>query len=221
MRVVFCVAKEKSNQNTLDAVRKMILQSGLDYIPAKVNAHWPRLSYGPSIGRGQIAQREYIDIYLKTLVPVQTVQACLEHGRPQGITLLEVKRVPYSLASVPQLAAAAVYVVEGDFSANSTKNSLEDPAVCTRWEVVQQAHNGMRFTIDVSSFVRKARLLAPDRLELTLVPVSQKWPNPLLCIYAWLGIQIDGVLEDLTDERFKIIREGLYWQDSVGDLHLI
>ena len=222
MRIVFSMPESASkHSDTLSAVRAMILHSGLNYMPAKVNAHWPRLSYGPSVGRGQVARREYIDIYLKTSVSAEYVREQLEQSKPQGMTLLDVKRVPYSLASVQQLATAAVYVLEGDFASYTPKQTIEEWEAAARLEVVQQANNGMRLTTDIRLFVRSARTKGENKIELTLLPVEEKWINPLVCVYAWLGIEIFGPLSELTDERFKVIREGLYWQDSAKDLHLI
>ncbi len=222
MRIVFSVSeKGPKRKDTFHAVRNMVLRSGLDYMPAKVNAHWPRLSCGPSVGSGQAAKRDYIDIYLKTSVSVARVREQLDQSKPQGITILDVKRVPYALASVQQLAMAAVWTIEGDFAAYAAAQTIEKWAAAKQLDVVQQADNGMRFTTDIRPYVHQARTLAADRVELTLLCKEQKWINPLVCIYAWLGIDILGPLAELTDERFKIIREGLYWQDSAGNLHLI
>lgn len=222
MRVVFCVSEDGPNRSeTLDAVRKMVLLSGLNYMPAKTNAHWPRLSYGPLVGRGQTARREYIDIYLRKFVSVQDVRARLEQSKPQGVHLIDVRRVPYSLASLQQLAVAAVYTIEGDFASYKPKQTIENQVAQVRLQAAHRASNGMCFMTDIRPYVRSARSLGEQRIELTLVPVAEKWMNPLVCVYAWLGIEIAGPLEALTDERFKVIREGLYWQDSAGDLHPI
>lgn len=222
MRVVFSVSENVSKQqDTFNAVRNTILHSGLDYMPAKVNARWPRLSSGPGVGRGQEAKREYIDIYLKTSVPVEQVREQLNKSKPQGMTILDVKRVPYALASVQQLSAAAVWIIEGDFAAFDPAQTIEKWMATGRMDAVQRASNGMRFTMDICPFVYRARALRENQIELTLLSVAQKWINPLVCIYAWLGMEIPCPPADLTDERFKVIREGLYWQDSAGDLHLI
>ncbi len=222
MRIVFSVSENgPKRQDILSALRTMILHSGLDYMPAKVNARWPRLSYGPLVGRGQMAQREYIDIYLKTSVSAEQVREQLEKSKPQGIVLLDVRRVPYALASVQQLASAAVYVIEGDFARYAPKQTIEKWAAATRLEVVQQADNGMRLTADVRSFVHSVRSKAERQIELTLLCIEEKWMNPLVCVYAWLGMEVLGPLAELTDERFNVIREGLYWQDNAGNLHLI
>ncbi len=222
MRVVFCVSEDGPKRSeTLDAVRQMVLRSGLNYMPAKTNAHWPRFSYGPLVGRGQTARREYIDIYLRQFVSVQDVRAHLEQSKPQGVHLIDVRRVPYSLASLQQLAAAAVYTIEGDFASCKPKQTIENQVAQVRLQAAHRASNGMCFMTDIRPYVRSARSIGEQRIELTLVPVAEKWMNPLVCVYAWLGIEITGPLEALTDERFKVIREGLYWQDSAGDLHPI
>jgi len=222
MRVVFCVSENgPKRQDTLDTMRNIIVHSGLDYTPAKINKRWPRLSYGPLVGRGQIARREYIDIYLKTSVLPQQVCKQLNDASPQGVSVLEVQRVPYALASLQQLATAAVYTIEGDFVNYTPQQTIEDWITADSIEVVEQASNGIRLTTNIRPFIRSARSLGEYKIELTLSPVAEKWINPLVYVYAWLGINIIGPLAELTDERFKVIREGLYWQDSLGNLYLI
>ena len=222
MRVVFCVSEKAPKRlDILNAVRNMVLASGLDYVPAKVNMHWPRLSFGPFAEHGQIARREYIDIYLKTSVSAQEVRACLEHSRPPEILLIDVYRVPYSLAVLRQLATCAIYTIEGDFASFRPSQTIEEWATATHLQAVQQAANGMRLTTDIRPFVREARLLTEQRTELTLQRVEDRWINPLVCIYAWLEMDITTPFAELVDERFKVIREGLYWQDSAQNLHLI
>ena len=222
MRIVFCVSQTgPARSGTLSMLRTWVLQSGLAYMPAKMNARWPRLSYGPSLGRGQTARREYVDIYLNQPASQAQVTTQLARSKPHAITLLEVRRVPYSLASVQQLAAAVVYTVAGNFAQYNPTQSLEEQVASGRLEIVQQAPNGMRLITPLLPFVRQVRSLHPGEVELTLVPMGDKWMNPLACIYAWLGIEISGPLEELTDEHFNVIREGLYWKDSADNLHLI
>lgn len=222
MRIVLQVLPEgPRGKDFLPAVRQMILSSKLAYVPAKINAHWPRLSYGPSIGKGQLALREYIDIYLKTSVPVQQVQESLAAHAPQGIAVLAVHRVPYALASLQQLATAAVYEIEGNFAMYAPVQTLENYVSATRLESVRRAANSMSVTVDIKPFVRQAHQLDDKRIECTLVSVEEKWMNPLILIYAWLGWEIPLPAEQLTDERFKVIRQGLYWKDSNDALHQI
>lgn len=99
--------------------------------------------------------------------------------------------------------------------------TLENYVSATRLESVRRAVNSMCVTVDIKPFVRQARQLDDKHVECTLVSVEEKWMNPLILIYAWLGWEIPLPAEQLTDERFKVIRQGLYWKDSNNDLHQI
>ena len=125
IRVVFRWLKNQADRNTFNAVRKMVLTAGLPFEPAKVNKNWPRLAYGPSPALGQRAEREYLDIYLQKSIAAEEVQSALEKAAPSGLELLSVRRVPYPLPSVQNLAAAARYRVEGNFSSYQPGGKLE------------------------------------------------------------------------------------------------
>ena len=222
MRIVFqCAFAGGSQREVVNALRHMVLRSGLDFAPAKVNTRWPRLAYGPALAKGQTALREYADIYLQTLVPVKQVKDSLHNGLPQGLTLLDVYRVPYALACVQQLATVVVYEVVGDFAAYRPIKPLKEYISSAKLEMVKQAANGMKFTTDLKPFVVEAIQTAPARIRLTMRSVADKWMNPLFLVYSWLGIEIPLEQDDLADESFTVIRQGLYWEDSQKNLHLI
>ena len=220
MRIVFHLAfNSKAQADKVGLLRKIILQSKLPFAPARQNPRMPRLAYGPSVKQGLFAQREYADIYLLERCSTQEVRSRLEDSKPAEVTILEVKRVPYAMAGVQQLAGVAQYRVKGDFTAHGPKQSIENYVSSPRMETAFEAPNGMRISKDIKPFVRSAHSLGPEEVELYLNRVGEKWISPLEVIYAWLGIQSPALQE--TDERFTIIRQGLYWQDSQGNLHLI
>lgn len=223
MRVVFRLAPALAGcEDKVELLRRMVLASGLVFAGAKQNRRSPRLVYGPSVKRGQFAQREYVDIYLLKSVSANEAQTRLEAAKPQGLTLFSVTRVPYALAGVQQLASVAVYEVQGDFNTYAPKQTIENYVASARLEVTHRAANGMSFTTDLKPFVRKARTVAADRVELTLNRVEEKWMSPAEVIHAWLGLietRLPGT--ESTEERFKITRQGLYWTDSENNLHLI
>ena len=223
MRIVFQLSTTLAgNVDVVELLRRMICTSGLVFAGAKQNRRQPRISYGPSVKRGQYAQREYVDIYLFKSVPVAEVKAKLEASKPQGFTLLDVQRIPYALAGVQQLASVAVYEVTGNFNAYAPKQTIENYVSSARIEVTRHAANGICLTTDIKPFVCNARTLATDKVELVLNRVEDKWLNPWEILQAWLGIKANPLPgEDPAEERFKIIRQGLYWVDSEHNLHLI
>lgn len=214
-------SKGPEHGNVFNAVRKMVLASGLPFEPAKVNKNWPRLAYGPAPAFGQTAEREYLDIYLHTSVSAEETRAGLEAAKPKGLELVSVERVPYALPSVQNLAAAAKYRVEGDFALYAPEKTAEDFFSAARIEIVRRADSGLTLTADAKPYVRSAETLSERAVRLTVAGVDGKWIKPQTLIAAWLGLDIPVQDELFTVEGFTFIREGLFWQDSAGKLYLI
>ncbi len=222
MRIVFRLsANAPARADIVGALRHMVQTSNLPYASAKQNPRAVRLNYGPSVKRGQWAEREYADIYLRKSVGVAQVRAQLENSKPQGFTLLEVYRVPYNLPAVQQLGTVGVFRAEGNFAAYAPKETFENYVTAARLEVVRQAANGMNLSMDIKPFVVGGKTLSPQGVELTLQSVADKWLSPLVVLYGWLGLPIPMQDDLLTAEGFTVTRLGLYWQDSAGELHLI
>ncbi len=221
MRVVLRMLEKQASDNVFKAVRKMILASGLPFEPARMNAHWPRFSYGPSVAVSQIALREYVDIYLRTFVSAEEVKSKLEAVCPDGLTILNVQRVPYALPSVQNLAAAATFSVEGNFEAFALKQTIEDYFNASRAEVVYQGKNGFAITKNIKPYLLEAKTISPEKIQLTLACVADKWIQPQEVLAGYLGISVPLDEAAWSVEGFTFIREGLYWRDSQGELHLI
>ena len=224
MRIVFrCAENAARDKNVFNAVRKMVLDSGLPYEPAKVNKNWPRLAYGPAPAQGQRAEREYLDIYLREHCSEDGVRQALQQAAPNDLELLQVMRVPYPLPSVQNLAAAVRYRVKGDFSSYiSTGQKIEDWAGKGELFVVLRAENGMACQQKITPFLLEAKTLSPDEIELTLAGIDGKWLPPQWFVAAWLGQEISLPNEVCSaTEGFTFIRQGFYWKDSQGELHLI
>ena len=221
MRIVFRACEKTATDNVFKAVREMILASGLPFEPAKMNAKWPRFSYGPSLPAHQRALREYVDVYLSTHVPAKEVKRKLEEVAPEGWEILEARRVPYALPSVQNLAAAAIFSVEGNFEDFALEQTVENYFNAPRVEVVYAGENGLTITKDIKPYVLKAKTITPRKVELTLACVDGKWIQPQEALAGLLGIEIPFAQEAWTVDGFTFTREGLYWQDSQGALHLI
>ena len=221
MRIVFRVLEKSAEQlNVFNAVRKMVLDSGLPFEPAKVNPRWPRLAYGPAPAKGQRAEREYLDIYLRTLCSEEEVHRALAKVAQPAIELLQVTRVPYPLPSVQNLAAAVRYRVKGDFSRlNLSGRKIEDWAKAGNITVTLRSLNGMSCQKDLTPGLLNASTIAPDEVALTLMPINGKWVLPQWFVAAWLGIEIPAQAESFELEGLIFIRQNFYWQDSQGELH--
>ena len=222
MRIVFRWLNVPEQTNVFNAVRKMVLASGLKFEPAKINKNWPRLAYGPAPATGQRAEREYLDIYLQEPVAAEVARTALEASAPKGLELLQVERVPYPLPSVQNLAAAVRYRVEGDFSRFTLAGrELKEFVESGKAVVVRRADNGLSCTTDILPFWVSADTLSKTQISLTLQKAGEKWMRPEWVVAAWLGIEIPAQADAPILEDFRFIRESFFWRDSQGELHPI
>jgi len=222
MRIVFRLSqKERKPSFVFNAVRKMILASTLPFEPARVNKSWPRFSYGPALPVGVDALREYVDVYLVSFVPADEVKRRLEEVKPPMLEIIEVQRVPYALPSVQNLAAAVRYLVKGNFKSFALEQTVENYFNAARIEVVYRAENGCTMAVNAKPYILEAHTLSAEEIRLTLGCVDGKWFPPQELVASYLGIEIPREQEGFTVEGFSFIREGLYWKDSQGLLHLI
>ena len=223
MRIVFrCLDSGTGNRNVFNAVRQMVLGSGLPYEPAKVNKNWPRLAYGPAPAQGQRVEREYLDIYLREHRSEDEVRRALQQAAPEGLELLQVTRVPYPLPSVQNLAAAVRYRVKGDFSPlHSSGRKIEDWAGKGKLTVTVRAQNAIACEYDITPYVLETCTLSPDEVAFTLAANNGQWISPQWVIAAWLGREVPAQEDPFAGEDIIFTRQSFFWKDSQGELHLI
>lgn len=220
MRVVFSVASYCDHKSIMTILREMILASGLPFEPAKVNKNWPRLAYGPALGYRQYSLGEIADLYFSAPVKETDAQAALVRSAPDGVRVLRVRRVPYALPSVSNLAEVMQYSVQGDFSFYTPASCAEEFFRKKRICVSVVADNGMNLEQDLKPFILRVTQPQPDKIELLLQKHGGKTTKPEYVIAAWLQVPVPSA-EEFTLSELKFTREALYWRDSVGELHVI
>lgn len=214
MRIVFRWAGNNfQNQDERDILRRQLKKSGLAYVPVKEKPGSVRISYGPSLGQNMRAEREYADLYFWQPVGEAELRERLSDEKA-GLEIIEAYRVPYNFASIQNLAVAAAYRVEGDFSAYAPVVPAELYFNAPQLKMTRQADNGMRFTWDAKPFIRSVQNLNPHGLRFVLQCVAEKWISPQELIAAWLQVE-----EQQLSTTFQFIREGLFWQDTSGAFH--
>lgn len=218
MRVVFRLHKPMEHPRIFKIIRTLILSSGLPFEPAKINQQWPRFAYGPVLPSGMTAAREYVDVYLRSFATAEEVKTKLQQQAGTILTVLQVSRVPYPLPSVQQLAQAANYRISSKLT--DWMQTLENYLNASKTEVVWEAPTGLTYAENVKPYVVAARKINEQQYELVLQSVAEKWLNPYALLAASNGKNVPQE-ELFTVEGFTIEREGLYWQDSQGELHLI
>lgn len=220
MRIVFSVAGCPDHKHIFSLLREMVLRSGLPFEPAKVNKNWPRLAYGPVLGYKQYSLGEMADLYFSTALETTQVQAALEQSAPDGVSVLRVRRVPYSLPSVSSLAEVMKYSVQGDFSFYAPASCAEEFFRKKHVYVSVEAPGGISLQRDLKPFILRAAQPQSDRVELFLQRYAEKTAKPEHVIAAWLNIQVP-MQEEFTLPELKFTREALYWRDSAGELHAL
>ena len=220
MRVGFSVAGCPDHKRIMTILREMVLRSGLPFEPAKVNKSWPRLAYGPALGYKQYSLGEVADLYFSAPVKETDAQAALVKSALDGVRVLCVRRVPYALPSVMNLAEVMQYSVQGDFSFYTPANCAEEFFRKQHIYVSVVADSGMSLQRDLKPFILSVTQPQPDKLELLLQKHADKMAKPEHVIAAWLNIPVPAA-EEFTLSELKFTREKLYWRDGEGKLHAI
>jgi len=220
MRIVFTVADEWDHKRIFSDLREMVLRSGLPFEPAKVNKNWPRLAYGPVLGYKQQSRGELADLYFSAPVKEADTQAALSKSAPDGVRVLRVRRVPYALPSVSNLAEVMQYSVQGDFSFYTPACCAEEFFRGKHIYVKVEAANGMSVQQDMKPFILRVRQPQKDKIELFLQKCGDKSAKPEQVIAAWLNVPVPAETE-FTLSKLNFIREKLYWRDSNGTLHAL
>ncbi len=220
MRIVFSVSGLWDHQRIFDALREMVLASGLPFEPAKVNKNWPRLAYGPALGYKQYSLGEIADLYFSAPVKEADAQAALSKSAPDGVRVLRVRRVPYALPSVSHLADVVQYGVEGNFAQYALRRAAEEFFAAKQVYVCREAPNGLTVQQDIKPFLLRVTQPRPDRLELLLQRLGDQMAKPEHLVAAWLNIAVPASTA-FTLDHIKFTREALYWRDAAGELHAI
>lgn len=220
MRIAFTVPDGWDHKRIFSVLRNMVLRSGLPFEPAKVNKNWPRLAYGPVLGYGQYSLGEIADLYFTAPVTQADAQAALSNSAADGVRVLRVRRVPYALPSVSNLAEVMKYSVQGDFSIYTPAGCAEEFFRKKQIYVTVEASNGMNLQQDLKPFILSVTQPQNGKLELLLQRHDTKTTKPEYVVAAWLQVKVPAE-EEFTLPKLKFTREALYWRDSAGELHAL
>ena len=218
MRIVFSVAGIWDHKRIFNALREMVLHSGLPFEPAKVNKNWPRLAYGPALGYRQYSLGEIADLYFAAPVKEAVAQDALSKSAPDGVRVLRVRRVPYALPSVSHLADVMQYSVEGNFAQYAPRCAAEEFFAAKQVYVCVEAPNGLTVQKDLKPFLLRITQPQTDKLELLLQRAGDQMAKPEHLVAAWLNVAVPAEAE-FTLDHIKFTREALYWRNAAGELH--
>lgn len=205
-----------THKSSLEAFRAAVLNSGLPYRPAKINKHWPHAAFGPAVEDGTDSHCQYADIYFDEKIKAQDVLSLLKKQENEGIKFIEVKAVPYVFPSVESLAYASEYTVEFKDAAAAEKllKTLESKKI----DFSFTHSNGMTETLDLKRFLVSVHLKTEVKIELILRN-TPPGINALQAILAkCLGSPDGNARYVMQKDKINIIKQNLYWQDSLGGL---
>ena len=217
MRLRFARLEGAAGMSHLDqirALRDMAAASGLDCMPAKHGRDLvPKMAFGPSLSLGYESRCEYADLYLAQPCKEDIVRMKLEAVKPKAFALLSVKRVPVFFPSIEASVSAAGYLIEADF-----KEEFSQGAVDAFFSRISAPYEKVKSTcaaqiIDVRPLVLDAKFDAEAgtlRMTLKMEPGKNVKPEAVLAVMAGREIKIK-----------KVVREELYWLDSLGKLEVI
>jgi len=214
------VAGVWDHKRIMAVLREMVLASGLPFEPAKINKNWPRLAYGPVLGYGQRSLGEWADLYFSAPVSQAEAQDRLTASAPDGVCVLRVRRVPYALPSVNQLAEVVQYSAQGDFLSYHPTRTVEEFFKAAHVYVAVEGPNGMTLQRDVKPFIDSVRQPQPQQLKLLLQKQGDQWIKPEEVVAAWLQVAVPAGAE-FALPGIIFTREALFWRDSNQCLHAL
>lgn len=107
----------------------------------------PRFNLAPGAQVGQASSSEYADICLSQEESVENINLKLSPFLKGGFRIEEIKEVPYSIASVENLASYAKYLAKG------ISGNIEKTACAKKIEVEVEQKNGMRLLLNIRPFI--------------------------------------------------------------------
>ncbi|WP_424245306.1 radical SAM-linked protein [Elusimicrobium posterum] len=219
MRIRYARAEFLSQQENAAILRGIISSSGLPYLKAeKVNMNWPRIAFGPQLALGYASNCEYADLYFDKPLEEQEAFAALTKQTHKGFKLMGIKNIPYKFPSISALCTAVQYSVHG----LAALNPPELNKFLSSKEIVISRTNDNGFVIetDIKPYVYEASF-DNEVLNVTLRYINDVPLKVELFLAKWLG---PGAGFDDGENKLssiKIIKENLYYSNSLGELFVI
>ncbi|MDT8285535.1 MAG: DUF2344 domain-containing protein [Elusimicrobiales bacterium] len=200
----------RSHLGQIKELRALVSGSGLAYYGSRgAGTGTPKMAFGPAAGAGHESLCEYADAWFARVYPEEELRSVLSAGAP-GLALAALRRVPLLFPSIE--ASAAVARFELDFvsappgAEERLGNFLSAPAF-----TAEREKKGEKVRYDLRPAVVSAAWRAADnRLSADLR--LRAGGRPEVLVSALFGPDAPS---------FTVLRTGLYWEDSSGNLREI
>ena len=109
-----CFAKENklkflSHLELIRATLRSLRRAGLEMVYSEGFHPHPKLSFGPALAVGVSSSREYFDLQLVRDVTPEAFKARLNEALPEGLTILDVKRITHHVKPLNAMINRASY----------------------------------------------------------------------------------------------------------------
>jgi uncharacterized protein (DUF2344 family) len=215
VRVRYGARAGVTHKDALALFRKAVSASGLPVRPAKINPAWPHAAFGPALEEGYASGAQYADLYFDVKQSPAGALAALQKQNGADIFFLEAKAAPYVFPSVESLCAAAEYSLEFKDARDAVSFAALAESKKIEFNVLHA--NGMTQTVNLKKYVVSAERVGDKKLKTVLLAGGTDI-NILETILAkCLGITSENPRAEVL-KKVNIIKEKLYWQDSLGGL---
>jgi len=185
----------------------MVAGSGLEYYGSRgAGAGTPRMAFGPAAGAGHESLCEYADAWFARVYREEELREAFSRGA-RGLALASLRRVPLLFPSIE--ASASVARFELNFASAPPEAELRLGKFLAAAEfMAEREKKGEVVRYDLRPAVVSADWdAAGNRLRAALRPRAGGRPEVLA-----------SALFGPSAPEFTVLRTGLYWEDSSGNL---
>lgn len=199
-------ASKLSHLEHINALRRMIASSGLDYVPLGTKRpDVAKISFGPALTAGYESTSEYADIYLKKFMSDMELFDKITPLTGNGFSVISVKRIPCHFPSVEALVSISGYEINTDFEVSDEE--IEKFLEQERIPIKKIKSSDEEKTIDAKPLILSLEKISPRSISMILEFKAGSHLKPGL------------IMESMTGRSgFEILRSGLYWKNSKGEL---
>ncbi|KAF0126375.1 MAG: hypothetical protein FD189_539 [Elusimicrobia bacterium] len=199
-----------SHLEQIKELRALVSGSGLEYYGSRgAGDGAPRMAFGPAAGAGHESLCEYADAWFARLYPEEALRSAFSAGA-RGLALAALRRVPLLFPSIEASASVARFELTFSSAPPEAERRLAEFMAAAEF-IAEREKKGEKVRYDLRPAV-----------------VSLAWDTPAVRLSAALRLRAGGRAEVLAAAlfgpeapAFTVLRTGLYWEDSSGELREI
>ncbi|MDQ7773660.1 MAG: DUF2344 domain-containing protein [Elusimicrobiales bacterium] len=199
-----------SHLEQIKELRALVSGSGLEYYGSRgAGAGTPRMAFGPAAGAGHESLCEYADAWFARAYTEEELRSAFSAGA-RGLALSALRRVPLLFPSIEASASVARFELDFDSPPPGAERRVAEFLSAPEF-MAEREKKGEKVRYDLRPAVLEASWEASaNRLSAALRPRAGGRPEVLAA--ALFGAEAPA---------FRVLRTGLYWEDSSGKLREI